>query len=227
MGKKKKAVKENSSNSKQFYEDKKFHWILGVIAGLVVLFLLASATFRSINSFEYEGLTFTKEKFGNIPLYKYQLLTNQIDKITGNVIGITEVNLNLRIDPRKNTVPIEGEIYFAPREKFVYVSVNATDLARCEYSSVGIATLSVFLSQSGFTLKGASPDATQAEEARVRHTTCDSRPDNTVILIQASEETKVTNEENCHTIDISNCEVLEATEKYIVQAIIDAKTRGP
>lgn len=232
--------KEKKTNSKELQKeaqsksDKRLYWILGSLAGLVVVFLAASSFFSSLGSIEYEGLTFTKEKFGDIPLFKYYFYANPTSSITGQVIGQPRlVTVFLRNDPRQNEVPVEGEIEFprkvmyAESEDPIYLAINSTGLTECEDTTIALAGLASFLSQSGMQIEGAVVDEEEALEGNVPYVTCESRPDDAVIIFQAGSETKIVNEdENCHTITVANCEALDATEKFIVQSLLDARARA-
>ena len=214
--------------------------------GLILLFLLAHSLFQSLKTFEYQGLKFTKEKFGNIPLYYYYYYTNP-DYATGNVVsgeGPRMINLYLRHDPRTNKVPVEGDLEFE-RGKPVYVTLNAEGLTECPYSTLALAGLASFFSQNGFELKAGVSDKAEAEKDNLDYITCEQYPDNAVILVKSGDETsikrktktvytavegKLTGESveytNCYTITVANCEILQATEKFMTHSIIDAKARG-
>lgn len=206
--------------------DRETVWVLSVMAGLVILFLSSYYFFQSLKTFEYEGMSFTEEKFGDIPLYHYYYLTS-FGAITGSAAGEPrKVDVYLRNDPRENRVPVDGEIEFF-RGKYIYLGINGTELTQCSFSSVALATLSGFVGQNGFTLKAGTANIEEANnETMLEHVSCELRPENPVIIIQSGESTKITKKENCYTIDVANCEVQEAVEKFVVQSIVDAKNRA-
>ena len=209
--------KINSNNKKQLF------WALGMMASLVILFLISYAAFNRIGKFEYEGLTFTKEKFGEIPVFHYYyFFDNKGEKYM--------YNLFLRNDPRKNTVSITGKavddgIIFDSK-KTTYISIDPEGLIGCKYTTVGISSLTSFLKDNKITVKGATPNYEQAELNNVEYITCAGNINNDVIILKGGNETRVVRDsENCHIIEIANCEVLEAIEKFEVQAILDAKEK--
>ncbi|MAG28236.1 hypothetical protein CMI47_22150 [Candidatus Pacearchaeota archaeon] len=223
-------IEEKESKKKvSLKKNKELYFIFGVLIGLIVLFLATSAIFNSLNSFEYEGLTFTKEKFGEIPVYHHYYY---IQKITGGVVNVVsdeiiKYNLFLRYDPRKNDVPIEGsEIEFGSYEDIIYVSVDGFGLEQCEQSSIAVSSLSSFLTNNLLSVKGATPRQIFAEVNEIPYVTCETHPDNVVIQVQEGDETKVFSDGNCHIIEAANCEVLQAVEKFEVKAVVDAKRRG-
>src|SRR3989344_4418394 len=113
---KEKKVKKGKKIS---LETKQLYWIIGVMTALILLFILISAGIQSTKNFDYYGLAFTKEKFGEIPVYHYYRFYESGD---GQTI---KHNLYLRTDPRKNDVPIQGGIAF-PKDSEVYISINST-----------------------------------------------------------------------------------------------------
>ncbi len=208
-------------------QDKQFYYILGTMIGLIVLFLIAHTFFQSLKTFEHEGLSFTKEKMGDIRLYHYYYYTTP-SYATGAAISEGNpklINLYVRNDPRTNNIPIDGEIELK-RGKSVYITINATGLTECPYSSLAIAGLSSFITENGFTMQAGVPNKAEAEKDNLDYITCEEHPRSPVILIQSGEETSIAKENNCYTITAANCEILQATEKFMIQSIIDAKARN-
>jgi hypothetical protein len=207
--------------------DREAFWLFAVMIGLIAIFLVSNSIFEELNNFEYQGLSFTKETFGEIPVYRYYYYTHP-SAITASAVqgDPTLINLLLRVDPRENNVTVDGEIDLPPKNKFVYISINDTGINDCEYIQVGLANLVSFLIANGFEVKGAVPDEVIAEEISSRHVTCDTHPNNGVILIQAGQESKITRQDNCYTMDVSSCNILDTTEKFQIQTILDAKKRA-
>src|SRR3989344_265330 len=135
MPKKEKLDKEENKEKKEKREknlnkgiiNRQLMIILLGMGALIIIFLISSAVFQSLNKFEYNGLTFTKEKFGQIPVYHYYYF---LKSKQGQLI---KYNLYLRIDPRKNNVSVDGEILLKD-DRSVYLSINTTGLTQCEYS---------------------------------------------------------------------------------------------
>ncbi len=213
--------KESSVSKKS----KELYWIFGIMFAVIIIFLVASAYFKSSSNFEYEGLSFTKENFGEIPLYRYSYTTDSMIKsVTGQIVssGSTKpVAVLLRNDPRENNVPVTGKIEYLPREKFVYVSLGSGLF--CEYSTVALANLQIFFSQNGFTVRPATQNETESNETNLQYVNCENRPDNMVLMLQGGEESSIVRNNNCYIITAADCDVLSATEKFIIQSIIDAK----
>ncbi|MBU0761045.1 MAG: hypothetical protein KJ600_03660 [Nanoarchaeota archaeon] len=224
-GENKKIQKEETKKKKTQKVDKELYWVLGVMVALILVFLISSAIFESSKDFQYQGLEFTKEMFGEIPLYRFTYFTDtSSSSITGHTInsGANRVIVLLRGDPRKNNVPVYGEIEYLPKENFVYVSINSTGLL-CEDSTIAMAGIASFMKQNGFTIKGGSADEADAEQTGLDYITCENRPGRMVILLQSGPENSITREGDCYTLNVADCEVLPVTERFLIQSVLDAK----
>lgn len=198
---------------------KEIYWILGAMVGLIVLILIISSIMHSSNAFTYQTLRFTKTSYGNLPvfLYNYNFKDPRF-----NPPKEYSFNLLIRKDPRENNVPVNGNIEFSAAGSIVYVGINGT----CKTANRDIASLTSFLNLNLFTIKGGLVDKAEAKKSNLTYISCDKYPDNVVILVQQANETRIDRtSNNCYTISISNCESLEAIEKFEIQAILDAKKR--
>ncbi len=197
---------------------KEILWIVCIMLGLLAVLIIPNLIFRSINKFEYQGLAFTRERFGDIPVYHYYYYFND------DFNQYYKYNLYLRNDPRKNNVPVYGKISF-PEGEAVYLSINGTGIAECNNSLRDIATLSSFLNSNMINVRAGTPDKEEAKMNNLTYVTCESKPENPVILIQKGEETSIEKNGNCYRMDINQCRLLDAVEKFEVQAILDAKEK--
>jgi len=220
----KKAVSRKIKKEKSFRErinyekNKEFYWVLIVMVVLLVVLLSASAIFKSFNRFSYSGLVFTKERFGQIPVYHHYYFF--ADPLSNQQYIY---NLYLRMDPRTNYVPVQGEISF-PYGNLVYLSINGTGLTQCANASRDIGTISSFLTLNLIPVKAATPDKKEAKINNITYADCTSNPDNIVILIKSGNTTRILKErDRCYSISIANCETLQAIEKFEVQAVLDSR----
>tara|TARA_Y100000310_G_C20566144_1_gene755585 strand:+ start:46 stop:690 length:645 start_codon:yes stop_codon:yes gene_type:complete len=213
-------VKKKKSKGERRLE-RELMYVVGFMVFLFILFVFASSIFKSFNTFEYEGLTFTKEKAGNIPVFHYYYY---FENVKGKLI---EYNLYLRVDPRKNKVPLNGDEIVMDNKKTLFISTDKnSELNACPYGVLGASNLARFLSDNDFKVEPGYLNESNSEGSDVEHVTCEKYPQNTVIKIVDGNESKVSIDENCYEIMISNCEdFLSATEKFTVHAIIDAKNR--
>ena len=203
----KKVVKKESN--------KEVYWMIGVLVVMLITFLSFSAIFKSFHTFDYEGLTFTREKFGEIPVYHYYYYYNYLG-------DIFQYNLYLRNDPRENDIPVDGKIEFSSIRP-VYISVNGHKLIQCEQSNIAVAGVSAFFTNNLVETRSATPNIIESQYRRITYADCENMPNDQVVVITSGEESKIeTTGDSCYTITIANCEILDATEKFIVQTIIDA-----
>ena len=214
-----------SEEKKTKKQDNELYWVLGVMVGLIAIFLVASSVVQSFSKVEYNGLTFTKEKLGDIQLFKYYYVTDKT-VATGKVVDnaqLEPVIIYLRTNPNENEVPINGGKISFPRGKKVWVGIG-DDLESCKYSPIAVSSVSSFISQNGFAHEAGLTDKTEAEENDLAHVECSVYPNNPVIILKKGDETAVNIiNENCYEIVANDCEILPASEKFIVQTILDAK----
>jgi hypothetical protein len=187
-----------------------------MLVGLAVLFVVLYYLFQGLGTVEYKGLTFTREKIGEILVYTYNYYVKSPE---GRIVQNT---LYIRHDPRKNEVPIETQILY-PAGRRVMISINATGLTECEDSMIAVATLTNFLAANNLPAKGGTPDEEEAKRTNATYVSCLNYPANPVISIRAADETKITRTNLCYHIDVANCEIQQAIEKFVVYSIIDAK----
>ena len=209
-----KAKEENEENKKS-----NLSWIAIAILILAVVFIVFYYVFQDWGIVKYQGLKFTMEKYGkDLIVYHYEYYFKGPDN------QVYKNNVYLRHDPRKNSAPVNGEIVFSNVQP-AYISVNSEQLKSCEDSVIAVATLSQFLAHNLFNVKGATPNEKEATERNVTFVNCTTYPEHTTILLQAGEKTSITKEKNCYIVNVSNCEIQQAVERFIVQALIDAKKR--
>ena len=202
--------------------ERELAWIIGFVAFLVLLFIFSGFIFESFNSFEYEGLTFTKERLGDIPVFHYYYyFTNEVNQLI-------KYNLYLRVDPRENKVVAEGEDISLDKTRVVFVSADPeSELNSCPYGVLAVGRLARFLSDNGFVVEGGNLNLWNSKENDVEWITCETRSNNPVIEIKEGEETKILSNGNCYEISISSCDdVLAAIEMFELKSIIDAKERA-
>ena len=224
--KNKKLIKEETKKkSKKTKKERKIEKELLLIAGfmgfLVLMFFFVSSVFKSLNNFEYQGLEFKKERVGEIPVYHYSYYFKDAG---GKVF---QYNLYLRYDPRENNVTVEGgDIEFSANKK-TFITLNETEsLQQCRESVLAIAGLTSFLTDNRLSVGGGNADFWEAGRKGQEWITCENKPSNVVINIAEGDETKIKINGKCHEITVANCEILQATERYEIESILDAKKSG-
>ena len=203
--------------SKERKIEKEILGVLVFLGVLIVVFLIASSYFRSLNSFEYEGISFSKKRVGEIDFFHH----NYYLKVGQRLINY---NLYLRNDPRYNNVTVEGtKADLLAAGSVAYVTVDSAGLQECRLGNLAIGTISSFLSDNQMEVIGGNLNFWDAGAKGDQWITCENRAGNRVIEIFRANETKVSIEGKCYRLEVADCEILEAVEKLEVQAIIDAK----
>jgi hypothetical protein len=223
MAKRKTKKKEAKKNYKVDPKNRQLYWILGVMIGLIAVFVVSNWVFDSFNSFEYEGLSFTKEKYGELEVYHYYYY---FENPNG---GLIKYNLFLQLDPRKNDVPIINHTEFHyPAGKKVYISSNPEGLIpECQSTVLrDLGGLATFFAENGREVRSGLAVEELAEAENSSYITCETRPERNVFIFQSGEETEIIRKgEFCTIVNIANCETMEAVEKIKIQTVIDGKNR--
>lgn len=196
--------------------EKELLGVLAFLAVLVVMFVVASAYFKSMNYFEYEGLTFSKQKVGEIEVFHHNYYVKTPS-------GLALYNFYIRNDPRENDVIVVGESDLMNPGSVVYLSINSDGLQECKYGPLAIGSLSSFLTDNQMRVIAGNLNFWDAGLNRDLWATCENKPGNKVIEILKGNETKVGIEGNCYRIEVADCEILEAIEKLEVESILNAR----
>jgi len=214
-----KQEKENKKSKKSVSKESRTLMWAAIV--LLIVFFSSYYAFKSFNTFEYRGLQFTKQKIGDIPYFQTYYYFQDSSGRPVNYL------LNLRIDPRKNNVSLIGEIKL-PKQKIIYLSANETGFEDCQpgEKAAAVSSFVLFLKGSGIDVKAASPDKDISAAKSIIYANCENRPQNSVILIKNSGETKINSTGTCFIVEISNCQFLSAFEKFEVETLAQAKERG-
>jgi hypothetical protein len=201
--KKKKVVEKEIkkvSGKTQIKNEKKIlrNFLIGmgvfVFAILLFFFIL-----NAMQSFEYENVNFKTVKEGNLILYKTSLpVIYQGQK--------TEYNFYLRNDPRKLVeIPFEGELNLADN-----LVINSTEEFNCGGDGViAMANLLNLYKISGINV------------IKDENATCDADGRYTFVRLQSGNETSIEQfGPSCYNVNINNCEILEATEKLMLERFV-------
>jgi len=215
MAEKKKIAKEKES---EIYKKlKKYALILIWLGVLVVVFVVIYSIFQGVGKIEYKGLTFIKEKYGEVIIYHYSYTTELSDGT------LRRVEVLLRGNPIENNISVEGKIIY-PAGKTVFLSINGTGMKNCEYDVIGLGTFSLFMANNGFVLKAGPSDKEEAQTKNQTYITCEKYPNNMVLSLKAGNESKIEQvSQLCYNLEVAECDILPIMEKFIVQSILDAK----
>lgn len=189
--------------------------------GLVVLYLIASYYFKSFNHFEYEGLSFTRERFDQNTVYHYYYYYK--DK-SGQLV---QYNLYLHNDPRYNNVTIEGDPLLLSK-RYVYLTYDDSFPVDCRYTGSSTVDFNLFLKQNQLTVFSGVTNQTDADITNRTHITCETQPSAAEVFeFRGGDTTKIVVEGNCHKVYIGpDCLIREATEKLKVAIVSEARKRA-
>lgn len=200
-------------------QNKQILWALVLMASIIIIIFLVPYIKQNVfNKFEYIGLDFYKTKTNDIVFYYTKIpLVNQY----GFPIG--DYSIYFRNNPKEleniSVDIIEKKIEFQ-KDNLVYISIQY-DAPICEDNIIAVVGLTNFLDKFGnLQIKGAMNDAMYASNNNLDYITCNTNPNNTVILFKTGNETMISKTgRNCYEIQYEECEINKATEKFILTII--------
>lgn len=196
-------------------EDRQLAWVVGIIAVVFIVTLGTYYWFEGVKSFEYAGVNWTIEEFGEFDVYHARF---------ANLIGDNlNYNLYLRNDPRKNKVSVDGEFKSFRYGGFISLS-QEFEACRGEVSRV-MVDLGSFL-RSGLGMKRidvATSDAEFSLESGTRYANCYSYDsfDRSVFMLDVGENRVVQDDVNrfCYRIYVNDCNDILAIEKFMTEIV--------
>ena len=193
-------------------ESKQLKKIFLVLGFLVLIFVGVFIFMNSSKNFTYDGVDFEVVKAGELILYKTSLPVDSDHKITGGAISVN-YNFFLRTDPRKlKNIPL---ILDDDLNQLTITRINFTESFNCGgMGNVGIVNLGKLLS------------VLEVEVTKDETTVCDPEGKYTFLRLQSGNETNIEQfGPSCYNLNINNCEILEVTERYMLEifSIINKK----
>lgn len=180
-------------------ENKILGIILMILGTALIIFLVTHFIVQAPKTFEYKNMTFDIIDEGNVRFYhtSFPWEINK-QKVTYNVY--------LRKDPRQNekNVPFEGNLVITKA-----IVLNTEGDFNCEGNGViAIANFNQIFTALGATIMN-DPNAT-----------CDDQGRYNLITIKAGNETKIEEySPRCYNLYVSNCEMLDVTERFITETL--------
>ncbi len=173
-----------------------FLGILLLISSVLVIYLL---TLNSAKSFTYNGVKYSLVKNGKLTFYEttLPLVYNGQKKY---------FNLFIRNDPKtlEREVPFNGSIYIKSA-----MDLNYSDSLTCNGDGVIALANLANLYQAIGTRVVRDPNAT-----------CDPQQRYVFINVKVSNETSIMETAPaCYTINVANCQILPATERFITETL--------
>ena len=206
-------VRRKKSQAKE--HNKILKSILIIIAFIVVGFLLFMFISNALNSFEYQGVKFNIVKFcdaGPPCLVTYQ--TSLPVKVSGDNIRVVresektnDYNFYLRSDPRKLDVNFTGKVAY---KELMVLNFEEGSFACEGKGSIAAANLIKLYEILG------------TRVVTDENATCDALGRYSIVNVVPGNETKIEHfYPACYTITIKDCEILEGTEKFMIETFVE------
>ena len=187
------------------HQNKLLRNIVFFFGGIIVLILIFVAYSYSLNTFKHNGVEFERILQGDLIFYNTAL---EMYGSSGEYVG--DYNVYLRKDPRNldKDVPFEGELYLSS-----YLFMNSTEPFSCDGDGIiAVANFGQIIGQFG------------ARTLNNPNATCDPEGKWMYIRLQPGNKTYINQTgPTCYDFNINNCEILEVTERFLVEAITKAK----
>lgn len=202
----KSADEKESGSKKQLEEQNKVLKRVFIWAGILMIAFFAFSVFSYYQThFKYEDVDFKIVKEGKLIFYNTIIPMNYEDSITGK--HIVDYNFYIRNDPRKlaEDVPFYGDF-----ELMNNVVINSTEEFNCDGDGViAIANMVNLFDKVGATVI-KDPNAN-----------CDAQGRYTFINIQSSDKTGIVQVgHSCYALNVNNCEILKATERFMIETFV-------
>lgn len=199
---------EEKSSKKQIKNENKI--LRNAFIGLGIIIVLALLIYFIINSsrtFEYKDLEFEIVKFCDT---KPCLILYQTKFPVLYEGGVGEYNFYLRKDPRKLNVPFDGELILRDGLSEGLI-INITNELYCE----GDATIALGNIVNFYGLL-------DVEFTRSENLGCNQEGKSIFLDIQEGNKTSIKQiGPLCYEININNCDILEGTEKFLVESFVE------
>lgn len=197
-------VSEKKVSKGQIKEENKIlRNIFILVGGIIVLILIGYLIIENVKEFKYQGISFTTVKFCDIEpcLILYQTTFPVISDGKN-----AEYNIYLRNDPRKlDKITFNGKMNL-----FGDMVINSTGDFTCD----GDGIIAVANMVNFYELLGTNIFKNETLG-------CDNQNKYTFVQILEGNETKIEQIGfSCYNIEINNCEILEGTERFLIESFI-------
>jgi hypothetical protein len=192
-------IDSKEESAKQEKTLKRVFLVFGII---IALFLVIFFVGQSARHFNYGGLTGNVIKEGNIIFYQTSLPVNYQGKTV-------PYNFYLRNNPEKlKDIPFNGDVIFLKD-----VVINASEKLNCNGDGIiAVANLVKLY------------DVLGAKVIKDQNASCDMLGNYIFLQLEEGNETRIDKiGKSCYTLKVKDCEVLKATERLMVETIIEAK----
>jgi len=221
---KKKIKKEKKTEGKK-EERKKTNYemqimlIIFCMAVIILLIFAISFLVQESKKFNYAGLRFTKGQQGNLILY----FTNiPLKDETGKVQAY--LPLYFREDPRKlSRIGTDAEIMLKP---VVAMAADSITVESCQDTILAAMTLSLkFFGGVGIKSFPATTNKSEADTLNRTYVNCSKNANYSIIQFEMGNESRITEEGNCYTLEFANCEIMNVTERFMLVAYAQSENK--
>ncbi|MBI5148241.1 hypothetical protein HZA33_01025 [Candidatus Pacearchaeota archaeon] len=213
----KKEIKRKEHKEKVEVKEKKGDPQEKQIVFIVVFMVFAIAAvvgfsymYKNAGNFRYNDLYFQKTRVGELIVYKTDIMiTNQF--------GQVKYSLFLRNDPRRIKIPVDATISL---KTDVFITFDP-EISKCYASNLASYNLGSLLGTIGVNVKGATMSQELANEKNLPYATCNEATNKTVIEIKRVDagESSITQKGNCYELNVANCQVVETTERFMLELV--------
>lgn len=194
----KKATKSN--------REKEIKIVVGVMVSIILIVLLVFLIGQSQKNFEYNGLEFKERQMGEITYYDTHFLVRTNDR------SKKRFKFSFRNDPRElKNITVEGNIVLNKN-----VGLAADSDLICENNNLALMTLSInFFDRLGIDTFSGTTNKTLAERYNKSLLRCnDTRY--SVLSFRKGNKTRIVREGDCYRIYVNDCQIMEVSEKFMI-----------
>jgi hypothetical protein len=198
-------------------EELQLIWFFVIIGVVFASFLIPYFYIEGLKQFEYKGVNWTFEEFGENGIYHGQFLSIAKEDLT--------YNLYVRNDPRESDTKIDG-VEFGHFTVGGHISFSQEVDTLCrgrEVSRVQVDLAAFLLSGIGMNEINASTyEEEYSNESKLEYVNCNTFENQTIIKISKGEESLISQDiENpfCYTITVAHCDDIVSVETFMVESI--------
>ncbi|MAG07694.1 hypothetical protein CMI46_02665 [Candidatus Pacearchaeota archaeon] len=205
---------ENSDDESDDSQESGAKWLVLGLVGVVVIMIVVGWVVSEARKVDYVGLTFTKENFGQIPIYTTQL-TGQT--INGNPLNF---KLPLRGNPKESDIPFEGTLKL-DGERDIYLSVDIESEVH-ECGSDALINFGYFMGALEYNLQTTVTSEEASKEHNKSRVVCENTNGASVFILTTTEgDSKIVQQgsDDCYNLEVNDCELTEVMERLEIATL--------
>jgi flagellar biosynthesis GTPase FlhF len=204
---------ENSDDKDDDSQESGAKWLVIGLVVVVVAMIVVGWVVSEARKVDYVGLTFTKENFGQIPIYT-TMLSGQT--INGNPLNF---KLPLRGNPKESKIPFEGDLRL-DADRDIYLSVDIESGVH-ECGSDALINFGYFMGALEYDLQTTVTSKEAAEEYNKSHVVCENTNGASVFILTTGEESRIVQQgsDDCYKLEVNDCELTEVMERLEIATL--------